>query len=259
MLKVKNITKVYSHNPVVSNISFELHPGEIVGYLGPNGAGKSTTVKMIVGLLEPTSGKIFYKGKDINDNIIKYKQSIGYVPEESAIYSHLSGFEYIQLVGRLRGMDDITIEKKAEPLLEILNVYNNMHFYISSYSKGMKQKILIISALLHNPEILILDEPLSGLDVSSILILKKLLKKLAEAGKIILFSSHILEVIEGICDRVIIIHRGKILANDSVENLRLLSKKPSLEKVFNSLVLKEDTDKEAEKLFDIIVKNESET
>lgn len=253
MIEVKNITKKYGYNVAVSNISFILKRGEIVGYLGPNGAGKSTTVKMLVGLLKPSNGKIIYNGREINEDIIKYKEIIGYVPEESEIYPHLSGYEYLQLVGRLRGMDDKIIEKKSEPFIELFKLYNSMHFSISSYSKGMRQKILIIASLLHNPDILILDEPLSGLDVGSVMVFKALLKKLAKVGKIVLFSSHILEVVEGLCDRVIIIHKGKVLADDSVSNLRNLSSSPSLEEAFNSLVLKENTEEVAEKIFNIIL------
>jgi len=253
MLEVRELTKKYGYKPAVDRVSFKLKEGEIVGYLGPNGAGKSTTVKMLSGLLEPTFGEILYNGKDIEKDIISYKKILGYVPEESEIYPHLSGFEYLQLVGRLRGMKDKILEEKIENLMNLFKLYNSMHFYISSYSKGMRQKVLIMAALLHNPEILLLDEPLSGLDVTSVLIFKDLVKKLAKAGKIILYNSHILEVVEKLCYRVIIIHKGKILADDSVKNLRILSKSPSLEDAFNNLVIKGDTEKTADEIFETIV------
>ncbi len=253
MLQVKDLTKKFGHYPAVDRVNFTIRRGEIVGYLGPNGAGKSTTIKMLSGLLEPTEGEIFYNDKNIYDDLISYKGKLGYVPEESEIYPHLSGFEYLQMVGRLRGLEENIITEKAEQLLELFKLYGSMHFYISSYSKGMRQKILIIAALLHNPEILLLDEPLSGLDVATVLVFKEVLRKLAGVGKVILYSSHILEVVENLCDRVIIIHKGKILADDSVKNLKELSKKPSLEEVFSNLVLKEDTEKIADEMFKTIV------
>jgi len=253
MLEIRELTKRFGHKLVVNRVSFTLGKGEIVGYLGPNGAGKSTTVKMLTGLLEPSFGEILYNGKNIEKNMISYKKIIGYVPEESEIYPHLSGFEYLQLVGRLRGIDDRILEEKIEHLMNLFKLYGSMHFYISSYSKGMRQKVLIMAAILHNPEILLLDEPLSGLDVMSVLVFKDLIKKMAEAGKIILYNSHILEVVEKLCSRVIIIHKGKILADDSVKNLRVLSKFPSLEEAFSNLVIKGDTEKIAGEIFETIV------
>ncbi len=252
MLEVRELTKFYGKTPAVLNVSFTLKEGEIVGYFGPNGAGKTTTIKMLTGLLEPTSGEILYNGENIEKDIISYKEKIGYVPEESEIYPHLSGYEYLKLVGRLRGMNDKVLDEKIENLMALFNPYDSMHFYISSYSKGMRQKVLIISAIIHNPEIIFLDEPLSGLDVTSVLIMKELLKKFSFDGKIILYNSHVLDVVEKICKRVILIHRGKILADDSVENLRNLSKSPSLEEVFKNLVVKSDPLKVAEEIYDTV-------
>jgi len=151
MLEVRELTKKYGYKPAVDKVSFKLKEGEIVGYLGPNGAGKSTTVKMLAGLLKPTYGEILFNGENIEKDLISYKKILGYVPEESEIYPHLSGFEYLQLVGRLRGMEDKILEEKIENLMNLFKLYDSMYFYISSYSKGMRQKVLIIAALLHNP------------------------------------------------------------------------------------------------------------
>lgn len=241
MLQLKEITKKYNNIPVVNKVNFSIEPGEILGYLGPNGAGKTTTVKMLAGLVEPTSGKIVLNGREIDEDIIEYKKKIGYVPEQSALYTHMSGLEYLQLVGRLRKIPEKILDKKINGLMERFGLSVDMHLPISNYSKGMQQKILISSALLHNPEILLLDEPLSGLDVSTSLVFKEILKQLAEMKKLIIYSSHILEVVEKICDRVIIINKGIIVADDSVKRLSSLMELPSLESIFKELVQQEDT------------------
>jgi ABC-2 type transport system ATP-binding protein len=246
MLELKGITKKFQVFPAVNNVSFEVKPSEILGYLGPNGAGKTTTIKMLAGLLNPTEGSILFSGKDITKNMVKYKKRIGYVPEEAEIYPYLSAYDYLLMVGRLRNIPEQILEEKIEQFMSFFSLSEDMHSSISSYSKGMIQKVLLSSALLHNPDILLLDEPLSGLDVETSLIIKDLIKKLSQEGKIIFYCSHILEVVEKICSRVIIIHKGKIVANDSVENLRNLMKLPSLEEIFNQLVIQKDSGKIAE-------------
>jgi len=243
MLELKEITKKYTVIPAVNKVSFTVKPAEILGYLGPNGAGKTTTLNMLAGLLEPTDGEIYFQSKNINDNIYEYKKKIGYVPEQSEIYPHLSAYDYLLMVGRLRHIHEKILKEKIEQFMKLFSLSMEMHSSIASYSKGMIQKVLISSALLHNPDILLLDEPLSGLDVTTGLIIKDLVQRLAKEGKIIVYSSHILEVVEKICSRVIIIHKGCIVADDSVENLRDLMKLPSLEEIFNQLVVQEDTEK----------------
>jgi len=243
MLELKEITKKYTVIPAVNKVSFTVKPAEILGYLGPNGAGKTTTLNMLAGLLEPTDGEIYFQSKNINDNIYEYKKKIGYVPEQSEIYPHLSAYDYLLMVGRLRHIHEKILKEKIEQFMKLFSLSIEMHSSIASYSKGMIQKVLISSALLHNPDILLLDEPLAGLDVTTGLIIKDLVQRLAKEGKIIVYSSHILEVVEKICSRVIIIHKGCIVADDSVENLRDLMKLPSLEEIFNQLVVQEDTEK----------------
>ena len=241
MLELREVTKKYNNVPVVKKVSFRINPGEILGYLGPNGAGKSTTVKMLAGLLEPNSGKIYLEGNRVDTQTIQYKKRIGYMPEQCDLYEHLSGEEYLQLVGRLRRIPEKSLEKRINGLMEQLGLSVNMILPISSYSKGMKQKVLIAAALMHDPDILLLDEPLSGLDFSTSLVFKDILKGLADMGKIVIYSSHILEVVERICTRVIIINKGTIVADDSVQRLRHLMALPSLESIFKELVQQEDT------------------
>lgn len=252
MLEVQDLTKKFGHRTAVDRVSFKIHYGDIVGYLGPNGAGKSTTVKMLVGMLKPSGGRILVDGQPIETNLATYKKRVGYVPEESVLYSHLSGYEFLLLVGRLRGIDEDELIRKIEDLLKVCLLSPYKHSPIISYSKGMKQKIMMLAALLHNPDFLILDEPFSGLDVSSVLVFRKLLQSLAATGKAILFSSHVLETIEKICHRVLIIHGGRLVADDSVEHLRDLMHLPSLEDVFQQLVQHVDCDETARSILSIL-------
>jgi len=242
MLEVERLTKCYASIPAVNQVSFAVKPGEVCGYLGPNGSGKTTTVNMLTGLLEPSSGKIFFHGRDIKDDLIEYKKRVGYVPEEPHLYPYLTGLEYLQLVGRLRSIPQKLLERKCDAFLRLFSLHPDRHSAISSYSKGMKQKILISAALLHDPELLIFDEPLSGLDVNSALVFRNLVQVLAREGKMILYSSHVLEVVEKVCTNVVILHKGQAVANDSIERLRDLMSLPSLEEIFAQLVMQEDTE-----------------
>jgi len=239
-LEVRRLTKRYRRVPVVNEVSFSVESGEITGYLGPNGSGKSTTVKMLMGLVEPTSGEILLNGVDVRRDFIAFKRRLGYVPEEAHVYPALTGMEYLQLMGRLREMPEAAVNEKATDLLKLLSLYLHRHAPLASYSKGMKQRVLISAALLHDPDILIFDEPLSGLDVSSALLFKHLVAELSSRGKIILYISHVLEVVERICAKVIIIYQGQIKAEDSVGRLRDLMHVPSLEEIFTQLVQHED-------------------
>jgi ABC-2 type transport system ATP-binding protein len=245
VLEVKGLTKRYSNLIALDGASFRIEPGEVYGYLGPNGSGKTTTVKMLTGLLEPTAGGIFFRGRDIRSDLIGYRHQLGYVPEEPHLYPYLSGKEYLELVGRLRSIPEHLLAVKAEALLELFRLGPHRYGPISSYSKGMRQKVLICAALLHDPDVLIFDEPLSGLDVTSVLVFRDVVKSLAAEGKIILYTSHILEVIEKVCSTVMILHRGRVVANDRVERLRDLMKLSSLEAIFRELVVEEDTERVA--------------
>src|SRR5436853_1659488 len=215
MLEVRTLIKRYNRIPAVDGVSFSIRPGEILGYVGPNGAGKSTTVKVLTGLIEPTEGKILFQGKDVREDWIGFQRRIGYVPEEPHLYPHLTGREYLQLVGRLRGLPRRVLEPRMDGLLALFSLWEDRHSSLSSYSKGMRQKILLSAALLHDPDLLILDEPFSGLDVNAALVLRTLVKALADAGKMILYSSHVLEVVEKVCTQVVILRSGRVVAQDS--------------------------------------------
>lgn len=252
MLEVKGLTKAYRNVRVVDHVSFTVRRGEVTGYLGPNGSGKSTTVRMLTGLLQPSAGHIFCDGRDIREDLIAWKRALGYVPEEAHVYSYLSGLEYLQLIGRLRSLPEAAVSRKSEELLRLFSLHPHRHSPISSYSKGMKQRVLIAAALLHDPDVLILDEPLSGLDIASALLLKHLMGELSRQGRIILYISHVLEVVEKICARVIVIYRGHIMADDSVDRLRGLMQLPSLEQIFAQLVQQEDMGAVAREIVDVM-------
>jgi len=252
MLEVRLLTKLYSGIPAVERVSFKIQTGEILGYVGTNGAGKSTTVKMLIGLLEPTSGHICFHGQDIRADLKSYQRRLGYVPEEPHLYPHLSGREYLQLAGRLRGIPRRVLEPKTDELLRLFGLWEDRFSTLAGYSKGMRQKILLSAALLHDPELLILDEPFSGLDVNTALVLRSLLSALAARGKMVLYSSHVLEVVEKVCNRVLILRQGQVVAHDSVARLREIMSESSLEGVFAQLTQPGDNDSIAQRILDVV-------
>ncbi len=208
MLELRNVSKRFSGIVAVDEVSFTACPGEVTGYLGPNGSGKSTTMKMITGLIEMTSGEILFGGTRIHHDLSTFKQRMGYVPEEPHLYSHLSGLEYLTMVCQLRALPPRSTAERIDGLLRLFSLHGDRHVAISSYSKGMRQKVLLSAALLHNPDLILLDEPFSGLDVATGLVFRSLIQELAGRGKVILFSSHELETVERVCSRVVILHRG---------------------------------------------------
>lgn len=250
MLELKGITKTYHALPVVRDLNIAIRPGEIIGYLGPNGAGKTTTIKMLAGLLDPTDGVILFEGQNIRRDLYGYKKRIGYVPEQAELYPHLSGQDYLFLVGRLRLIRETVLKERIKGFLELFGLTEDRHAALASYSKGMRQKILISAALLHDPDLLLFDEPLSGLDVTFSLVVRDLLRRLAADNKMIIYSSHVLEVTEKICSRVVILHKGSVVADDSVDNLRRLMHLPSLAEIFSELIVHEDTDAVAGRLIE---------
>ena len=252
MLELQNASKLFNAIPAVDNVSFQARAGEITGYLGPNGSGKSTTMKLITGLLQVTSGSILFDGEPIETNLNAYKQRIGYVPEEPHLYGHLSALEYLVMVGQLRNLPANATAHRIEGLLRRFSMHPYRHVPISAYSKGMRQKVLLSAALLHNPDLLLLDEPFSGLDVGTGLMLRSLIQELAARGKVVLFSSHELETVERVCRHVVILHRGKIVADDSIERLRTIMAEQTLEGIFQQLAVEQDTTAISREIADLI-------
>lgn len=240
MLEARGLWKNYGPVTAVRDLSFSSQPGEVLGLLGPNGSGKTTTVNMLTGLLEPSEGKIFFHGRPIQDDLLRYKSRIGYVPEVPHVYPYLTGHEYLELVGALRSISPWIVRRRSEALLELLSLRGDGHARIGSYSKGMRQKVLIAAALLDDPQVLIFDEPLSGLDVTSALIFRHMVGALADEGKIVIYSSHMLESVEKICSRVMILDKGRVMAQETVDKLRELAEQETLEDVFRKLVVQVD-------------------
>jgi len=252
MLEARRLVKRFHGHAIVNDVSFTVRPGEVVGYLGPNGSGKTTTTRMLTGLLEPTSGSVVFDGRDTKLDAIEFRRRLGYVPEEPHLYPFLSGREYLELVGRLREMPAPSMDRRIGALLELFGLSEAGEQGIAAYSKGMKQKILVMAALLHDPDVLIFDEPDSGLDVTAALVLRHLITNLAARGKAILYTSHILDVVERLCTRVVILHEGRVVADDSVTELRSHLASGSLEQVFAHLVLRDDPQRTARDIADVV-------
>lgn len=253
MLTVERLTRRYGPLTAIYDLSFEVRPGEVLGLLGPNGSGKSTTVKILTGLLEPTTGHVRLDDVDVAGDLTGYKRLLGYVPEEPYLYSYLTGPEYLQLVGRLRGLAERRLEEKIDRFLQLLGIYDDRYQTIASYSKGMRQKILLAAAVLHDPRIVVLDESFSGLDVTATRVLKAFVKAIAREGKLVVFSSHVLEVVEQVCSRVVILKDGRMVGHDTVANLRAALQLPSLDAVFASLVAEERVGERARGLVDAMM------
>lgn len=234
VLSIKDLHKSYGSKEVLKGINLEVSKGQIIGYIGPNGAGKSTTVKILLGLEEGYTGEISVFGQNIEGNM-DYKRKIGYVPEIAEIYDNLTAHEYLTFVGELYGLDFEVADEKGQRLMELFSLKDVYHSRISSFSKGMKQKILIISSLLHNPDLLFFDEPINGLDANSVQVFKEILSQLAAQGKTIFYSSHIMDVVEKISSRIVLLNGGNIVADGSFHDLQEQNAEGSLEEIFNQL------------------------
>lgn len=235
ILSIKDLRMSYGDKPVLKGINLEVKSGQIIGYIGPNGAGKSTTVKILLGILEGYTGSVEVFGENIASGSVEYKKRIGYVPETADIYESLTAQEYLTFIAQLYGIDAAAAESKARRMMELLEIGEVYTACISSFSKGMKQKVLIIASLLHNPDILFLDEPLSGLDANSVMIFKEIITELAARGKTVFYSSHIMDVVEKISDRIVLINGGIIVADGTFDELRQQSREGTLEEIFNQL------------------------
>jgi ABC-2 type transport system ATP-binding protein len=235
VVSIRDLAMSYGTNQVLRGINLNVFQGEIIGYIGPNGAGKSTTVKIILGLVDGFKGQVKVLGEDIAGGGIEYKRKIGYVPETAEVYDTLTAHEYLTFIGEMYGMDFRMVDQKAHKLMALFDIADVYHARIASYSKGMKQKLLIISSLLHNPDILFFDEPLSGLDANSVMVFKEIMTDLAAQGKTIFYSSHIMDVVEKISSRIILINNGQIVADGSFDQLSQKCREGSLEEIFNQL------------------------
>jgi len=251
MLEVRGLTKRYGGLLAVDNVSFCVNRGEVVGYLGPNGSGKSTTVNMIVGLLEPGSGDILLDGQRQSDDPIAYKRRIGYVPEEPYLYTHLTATEYLTLVGRLRDMPQAALDRKVPELLRLFLLWDSRYSTMAAYSKGMRQRVLLAAALLHNPDVLVLDEPFSGLDVIASLLFRSLIDMFAAEGRMILFSTHRFDMVEKVCSRAVILSHGRVAAEHRVSEART-GDSDSLERLFVTVTEQEDYRPIAREILDVV-------
>ncbi len=234
-VEIKDLKMNYGSNQVLKGINLNIHKGEIIGYIGTNGAGKSTTIKIILGIVEGYSGEVKVLGQDIAKDRTEYKRKIGYVPEVADIYDNLTAREYLTFIGELYGLKYDQADSKARRLMNLFGIMDAYDSRINSFSKGMKQKVLIISSLIHNPEILFLDEPLSGLDANSVMVVKEIMSQLSRQGKTIFYSSHIMDVVEKISNRIILLNNGQVVADGSIIQLKKVSKEGSLEQIFNQI------------------------
>jgi ABC-2 type transport system ATP-binding protein len=252
IIKIRNLNKWYWNAQVLKDIDFDIYPGQVIGYIGPNGAGKSTTVKILTGLITDYTGSIFIKGMDLAQNGLEIKRIMGYVPETAELYDVLTPMEYLRFVADLYSLPQDSSEAKIKKLITSFGLFDVLDQRMDSFSKGMKQKVLIISALLHNPEIIILDEPLSGLDANSVILIKELVTKLSRLGKTIFYCSHIMDIVEKVSDRIILIDKGKVIANGSFAELKIQSGNESLEKIFTGFTQPNTTNNTADQIVDTI-------
>jgi ABC-2 type transport system ATP-binding protein len=235
VIETINLKKKYDTNYVLLGINMSVNAGQVVGYIGPNGAGKSTTIKIIAGITDEFEGEVSVFGMDVRKHALEIKQRIGYIPEQAALYDVLTPIEYLRFIGRLYGLSEEVISTKSWELLRLFELADKAETRINTYSKGMKQKVLLISGLMHNPEIIFLDEPLSGLDANAVILVKEILSQLKQSGKTIFYSSHIMDVVEKISDRIVIIDKGAVVADGSFESLQQQAHKGTLENIFTSL------------------------
>lgn len=235
ILELKGLKKSFGGKEVLKGVDLKVKRGEIIGYIGANGAGKSTTVKIMLGIVDGYEGDVIIFNKSIEDTKGEYKKKIGYVPEVSEVYESLTAIEYLNFIGQLYDLDVETLTIKGKELMKLFGIYDYLNTRISTFSKGMRQKLILISSIIHNPEILFLDEPISGLDANSVMIVKELLEIFAGEGKTIFYSSHIMDVVEKISHRIVLLNDGKIVADGSFDELKENSKEGSLEEIFNEI------------------------
>ncbi len=252
MVSVESISRSFGSTLAVDSLSFKVKAGEVFALLGPNGAGKTTTIKMILGMLKSDSGSITFQGQPVTVDDNQYKSRIGYVPENGALYENLTAREFLHLVGDLQHCDPETIERKSEELLEVFDLLDVADKMMREFSRGMKQKTLILSALIHDPDLIILDEPFSGLDTNASAVFKETIRLAASTGKAIIFCSHVLEVVERLVDRALIIKDGKALALGTPQEIMDAADMQTLDTAFNSLTGAKQASSTAQEVVSII-------
>jgi ABC-2 type transport system ATP-binding protein len=248
VISIKNLCKSYGNKPVLKDINLEVYSGQVIGYIGPNGAGKSTTVKILCGLLTDYEGEVSVKGFDVKKDTLEVKKVIGYVPEMAELYDVLTPKEFLSFMGALYGINEQVCSERIQKIMSAFGLAVNIDQRMDSFSKGMKQKVLIASGLLHNPDVIILDEPLSGLDANSVIIIKEMISRLARDGKTIFYCSHMMDVVEKVSDRIVLIDEGRIIADGSFEELKLQQGNKSLEQIFANLTSKDSLSTTADEL-----------
>jgi len=244
IISLRDVYKSYDQKQVLNGISLDIFPGQIIGYIGPNGAGKSTTVKILCGIIRDYEGTVLIHGRPLADDLLEAKSKVGYIPELAELYDVLTPDEYLSFIGKLHHLSDEVIAERSEKMLRSFGLLENRHQRMDSFSKGMRQKVLIISGLLHNPSIVILDEPLSGLDANAVILVKELMQALKAEGKTIFYCSHMMDVVEKVSDRIILINNGSIVADGTIEELRGYAGE-SLEHIFSKLTSSGDQGQKA--------------
>lgn len=234
LIQIRNLSKSYGSKQVLKNLSLDIFPGQVIGYIGPNGAGKSTTVKILTGLIPDFEGNVTVNGIDMTENPLEIKKLMGYVPENAEIYDVLTPMEYLHFIGKLYEMETDVLDERATKLLSAFGLSSNLNDRMDTFSKGMKQKVLLISGIIHNPRIIVLDEPLSGLDANAVILVKELITRLSQEGKTIFYCSHMMDVVEKVSDRILLINKGEIIADGTFESLKQ-NHSDTLEQIFAKL------------------------
>ncbi len=245
IIQIRNLSKSYGSKLVLKQLSLDIYPGQVIGYIGPNGAGKSTTVKILTGLIPDFEGEVIVDGINMANDPLEIKKMVGYVPENAEIYDVLTPMEYLDFIGKLYGMDEAVLHDRARKLLVAFGLAVNIDDRMDTFSKGMKQKVLLISGIIHNPKIIILDEPLSGLDANAVIMIKELIMRLSQEGKTIFYCSHMMDVVEKVSDRILLINKGEIIADGTFESLKQ-NHSDTLERIFSKLTGREDNANETD-------------
>jgi ABC-2 type transport system ATP-binding protein len=245
LIQIRNLGKLYGDKQVLKNINLDVYPGQVIGYIGPNGAGKSTTVKILTGLIPDFMGEVIVDGINMSQDPLAIKKLIGYVPENAELYDVLTPMEYIDFIGKLYGMEENALHERAEKILTAFGLGSNKNDRMDTFSKGMKQKVLLISGIINNPKIIVLDEPLSGLDANAVIMIKELIMRLSQEGKTIFYCSHMMDVVEKVSHRILLINKGEIIADGSFESLKQ-NHSDTLERIFSKLTGREDQSSETD-------------